>query len=95
MGEYTEQARVWTDAEGHVLHRMQVNEDCTWDLNVESLSEAEPLIRLMNSRTLSSRATLRRAFSTCAGARKLRLMASRVSSATAHFANAPVEAQHQ
>jgi len=33
MGEYTEHGkqRVWTDAEGHVLHRMQVNEDCTWD----------------------------------------------------------------
>ena len=33
MDEYTEQGeqRVWTDAEGHVLHRMQVNEDCTWD----------------------------------------------------------------
>ena len=33
MGEHTEQGkqRVWTDAEGHVLHRVHVNEDCTWD----------------------------------------------------------------
>jgi len=33
IGEYAEQGKqkVWTDAEGHVLHRMQVNEDCTWD----------------------------------------------------------------
>ena len=33
MGQYTEQGkqREWTDVEGHVLHRMQVNEDCTWD----------------------------------------------------------------
>ncbi len=33
MGEHTEQGKqkVWTDADGHVLHRMQVNADCTWD----------------------------------------------------------------
>jgi len=33
MGEHTEQGKqkVWTDAGGHILHRMQVNADCTWD----------------------------------------------------------------
>jgi len=43
MGQYTEQGkqREWTDAEGHVLHRMQVNEDCTWDPLYEKYEQAE------------------------------------------------------
>lgn len=32
-GKHTEQGqqKVWTDADGHILHRVQVNADCTWD----------------------------------------------------------------
>ncbi len=31
MGEHSEQGKqkVWTDADGHILHSMQVNADCT------------------------------------------------------------------
>ena len=70
----------------HALARQHSPSTWSYGESLSTMSESEPL----KSRTLSSRAMLLRAFSTCPGARKLCLMLSKVLSAAAHFAKASV-----
>ena len=56
MGEHTEQGKqkVWTDADGHILHRMQVNANCTWDPLYDKY-EQNRLKRMSKKRSISIR----------------------------------------